>query len=51
MISDIEVDDLTPVMQQHDEAVEGAKCGCRHGEEIDGSNLPDVILQKTLPRL
>ncbi len=43
MICDIEVHDLTPVMQQDDEAVQGAERGCWYGEEVDGGNLPAVI--------
>ncbi len=51
MRCDIEMHDPASVMQQDDKAVQGAKGRCWHSKEINCGDLPNVILQKTLPRL
>ncbi len=47
----IEVDYLSPVMEQHNEAVQNIESHRRYDEKINGYNLICMIPQKTLPRL
>jgi hypothetical protein len=43
MRCNIEVDDLTSVMQQDYEAVQVAEGQCRNGEKVDGGNLLEGV--------
>jgi hypothetical protein len=47
----IEVDYLSPVVQQHNEAVQNIESHSRYDENINGYNLICMIPQKALPRL
>jgi hypothetical protein len=47
----IEVDYLSPVVQQHNEAVQDIESHSGYDEEINGYNLICMIPQKALPRL
>src|SRR5262245_49860610 len=51
MRCDIEVDDLTSVMQQDYEAVQVAEGQCRNGKEVDGGDLLCMVGKKCLPSL
>src|SRR5215510_7413632 len=51
MRCNIEVDDLTSVMQQDYEAIQVAEGQCRNGEKVDGRNLLCMIGEKCLPSL
>ena len=51
MVGDVEVDDLSPVMSQHDEDVEDAKRDRGDGEEIAGDDVGSVIGQGGSPGL
>ena len=51
MGSDIEVHDLASIMSEHEEHIEDSKCHRGHGEEIDRSEIPDVIVQERAPGL
>ena len=47
----IEVYYLSPVVQQHNEAVQNIESHSGYDEEINGYNLICMIPQKALPRL
>ena len=47
----IEVHYLSPVVEQHNEAVQNIESDCRYDEEINCCNLICMIPQKALPRL
>jgi hypothetical protein len=47
----VEVQYAPPLMGQHQEHVQNLEADSRHGEEIDGDKLADVVLQKGAPRL
>ncbi len=47
----VEVNDLSPVVTEHDEDVQNAKCRCRNGEKVAGRNVVNVIIQKRSPSL
>jgi hypothetical protein len=47
----VEVQNAPPFMGQRQEYVQHLKANCWHSEEIDGDQLPDVVLQKGAPRL
>ena len=47
----IEVDNLSPVVQQHNEAVQDIESHSGYDEEINGYYLICMIPQKALPRL
>jgi hypothetical protein len=47
----IEVDYLSPVVEQHNEAVQDIESHSGYEEEINGYNLIRMIPQKALPRL
>src|SRR5262245_41658307 len=51
MRCNIEVDDMTSVMQQDYEAVQVAEGQCRNGEKVDGRNLLSMIGEKCLQSL
>ena len=42
--------DLSPGVVQDQENVEHSECGSRHGEEVDGDDIPGVVCQEGLPR-
>ena len=48
---DVEVNDLPPVMAEHDEDVQDAKRDCRNDEEVAGGDIGNVIGQKRSPSL
>ena len=48
---DVEVNDLSPIVPEHDEDVEYAKRSRRHGKEITGSDIGSVIVEERLPSL
>jgi hypothetical protein len=47
----IKVDYLSPVVEQHNEAVQNIESNGRYDEEINGYNLICMITQKALPCL
>ena len=47
----IEVQDSAPVMGQHQKHIENLETKGRHGKEIDGDQLLQVILQEGAPSL
>src|SRR5215475_4631793 len=49
MRCNIEVDDLTSVMQQDYETVQVAEGQCRNGKKVDGRNLLCMIGEECLP--
>ena len=51
MAGHVEVDDLSPVMTEHDEDVQDAESDRRNGEEIAGSDVGNVIGKERSPRL
>ena len=51
MAGDVEVDDATTIMTQHDETVKHAKSGRMHGKEVNARQLVDMIIQKRAPSL
>ncbi len=48
---DVEVDNLAAFVSQHQEHVEDLKAGCGDGEEIDGHELFDMIVEEGPPSL
>jgi hypothetical protein len=51
MYSDIEMDNLPSMMTKNNEAVQYLEPDYRYCEEINGSDLFDVVLQKGSPCL
>ena len=51
VFGDIEVDNLAPIMSEHQEHVEYAKGGCRDGEEVDGHERFGMIVEEGPPGL
>ena len=51
MGSDVEVDDVTPMMTKNDEGEEYTECSRRHREEISGDDVSNMIIQERTPRL
>ena len=51
MLSDVEVDDVTATMGEHDEDEEHSESHGRDGEEIDGHQVVLVVGQERVPRL
>ena len=49
--SHIAVDNATPVMGQHQKHIENLETKGRHGKEVDGHQLLQVILQERAPGL
>jgi len=47
----VEVNDLSPVMTEHDEDVQGAESDRRNGKEIAGSDVGNMIGKECSPRL
>jgi hypothetical protein len=47
----VEVDNATPVMGQHQKHVKNLETDGRHGKEVDGDQLLQVILQESAPGL
>jgi hypothetical protein len=47
----IEVDYVSPVVEQHNEPAQNIESHSRYGEKVNGCNLICVIPQKALPRL
>jgi hypothetical protein len=47
----IQMDHLSPVVPQYDEAVQHVESHCGHREEIDCRDLASMIPQKALPCL
>ena len=51
MLGDVEVDNIASLVSQHEEGVEDPKRCRRHGEEIDGGELPHMIVEECSPVL
>jgi hypothetical protein len=51
MFGNIEVDNFTPFMSEHEENIQDSKCRCRHCEEVDRYQVFTMIIQKVPPRL
>ena len=51
MLCDIEVDELTAVMDQHDEYEQDSQSKSRHRKEIHRHELAYMVVQKRLPSL
>lgn len=49
--SDIEMQDFSSIVPQHDENVEDSKRNGRHGEEIVGDNVWSVVVEEGFPSL
>jgi hypothetical protein len=47
----VEVDDLTPIVKQHDEHEEDTECRGGHDQEVDSGQVGDVVREEGLPRL
>jgi len=46
---DVEVDNLATIVTHHDESVQNAESDGRHREEVTGSDIGNVIVQKRSP--
>mgnify|MGYP001820768236 CR=1 FL=1 len=51
VFGDVEVHDLPPPMSEHQEHIQYAKGGCGDGEEVDGHELFDMIVEEGPPGL
>ena len=51
MSSHIAMDNATPVMGQHQKHIENLETNGRHGKEVDGDQLREVIVQEGAPGL
>lgn len=51
MFGDPEVKDLSPLMFDHKEHEQYPQADRWHGKEVNGDDLPDVILEEGLPGL
>ena len=51
MFRDIEMDDLTPLVQEYDKAVKVTERRSWDGKEIDADDVSGVIGEESLPRL
>ena len=51
MFVDVEVDNLSALMPEHKEHVQDVKRRGPDGEEVDGYQVVDMIVQKSSPRL
>jgi hypothetical protein len=51
MLGDVEVDDPSPIVGEHDEDEEDAPPRGGHGEEIEGDEVPDVVGEERAPAL
>jgi len=51
MFRDVEMDDLTPLMQEDDKAVKVTERRSGDGKEIDANDVPGMIGEESLPRL
>ncbi len=49
--TDVEVGDPAAIEAEQNEARRNAKCRCRYREEIDCDDVPNMVVQKSLPRL
>ncbi len=49
MLGDVEVSEAPPVMGEHEEHKQNAERHGGHGEEVDGDEILDVILQERPP--
>ena len=47
----VEVDDPPTLVTEHDEAEQHAEADRRHGEEVDGGDVADMVLEKGPPSL
>jgi hypothetical protein len=46
---DVEVYDLATIMAKHYKAIQDPQGGRRYGEEVNGSDLSNMILEKSFP--
>ena len=51
MLRNVEMNDLTPLVQEDDKTVKITKGRSGNGKEIDSDNVPDVIGEESLPSL
>ena len=51
VFGDVEVHDLPPFMSQHEKDVENTKGGCGDGEEVNGHEVFDMIIEEGAPGL
>jgi hypothetical protein len=51
VLGDVEVDDAPAVVSEHDDDEEGGEASGRHGKEVDGDQVRDVIGEKRPPGL
>ncbi len=49
--SDVEMNNLSPIVPKHDENVQHPKRGRRHGKEIAGGDVRNVIIEERSPSL
>ena len=49
--SDVEMNDLSPIVPEHDENVQHPKCSRRHGKEIARDDVWNVIIEERSPSL
>ncbi len=49
MLGDVEVNDAPPVMGQHEEHEQDAECNGGHGEEVDGDEIFQMIIEERPP--
>ncbi len=50
MLRHIKVEDSPSIMRQHQKHEEDAESDCGHGEEVDGDEVLDVIVEECPPR-
>ena len=43
--------DLASIMAKHNKAIQDSERGRRYGEEVDGSGLSNMVLEKSFPAL
>ena len=50
-LGDVEMHDASALMLEHEEHVQDAKRGCGNDKEVDGNEVPGVVLEKRTPGL
>jgi hypothetical protein len=51
MLRNVEMNDLTPLVQEDDKAVKITKGRSGNGKEIDADDVPSVVAEESLPSL
>ena len=49
MLGDAEVNDAPPIMGEHEEHEHNAECNGGHGEEVDGDEIFQMIIEERSP--